>query len=126
MGSWKVFECCAIAEATQGWASCNRAARVAARNSADSRLTFQPTEPGTKMPCSGQDEDSPKLVSSASRSSADTRRGAILFMVSLTSLRGSLYVERQRLNGSSLIQWKPLLVRRNAAVGTLCKLICTF
>ena len=42
------MECCSIAVATHGCASCRSAARPAARKSADSRSTFQIVESGLK------------------------------------------------------------------------------
>ena len=57
-----------MAAATQGCASCSNAARPAARNSADSRLTFQLTESGPKMPCAAPAAE--RFTSSSRRSSS--------------------------------------------------------
>src|SRR5262249_46693291 len=50
MGLANVSECCSIAAAIQGWASCSNSARPAPRKVAASRLTCQVIDRGPNMP----------------------------------------------------------------------------
>src|SRR5271167_573743 len=76
MGSCSVLEYSAIAAATQGCASCSSAARPAARNSADSRLIFQLTELGPKIPSEAPAAEFFTSSSRRSRSAAETGWGS--------------------------------------------------
>ncbi len=103
MGSLKVFECCAMAAETQGWASCNRAALVAAKNRADSRLTFQLRESGPKMPREGSGEDCRRFASNFSRSPADTNCGPGCAMAPIVSRRASVSAADKKIPARSTI-----------------------
>src|SRR6516162_6483846 len=72
MGSAKVSECCSIAAATHGWASCNSSARPAPKKTAASPSTRQVIDRGPNRPASEPAACRRSSVSSRSRSSAWT------------------------------------------------------
>src|SRR5215831_8929426 len=72
MGLANVSECCSIAAATQGWASCSNSARPAPKKIAASLSTCQVIDPGPNTPASEPAAAPCTRLSSRSRFSALT------------------------------------------------------